>query len=216
MSPWYLLHYKKNKTIRKSERGLKRMTWFTRWAFGNKAAVIFMVVLILGTGIFSYLKLPMEFLPSADFPQISVTVVGQGFDAKSMLDNATTPIEKAVSSVTGKKEIFSTSADGFMKIDMTFDSDIKMKDAQAGVQEAISSIVLPAGMSKPFVIRLNTSMIPLSWLSLNFKEGITKENMALTEQKILPEFEGINGLASVALGGQIVSQVIMPNCLFKH
>ena len=161
------------------------MTWFTRWAFGNKAAVIFMVVLILGTGIFSYFKLPMEFLPSADFPQISVTVVGQGYDAKSMLDNATTPIEKAVSSVPGKKEIFSTSADGFMKIDMTFDSEIKMKDAQASVQEAISSIVLPAGMSKPFVIRLNTSMIPLSWVSLNFKDGITKAKYGACGRKNL-------------------------------
>jgi multidrug efflux pump subunit AcrB len=185
------------------------MTWFTKWAFGNKAAVIFMVVLILGTGIFSYLKLPMEFLPSADFPQISVTVVGQGFDAKSMLDNATTPIEKAVSTVTGKKEVFSTSADGFMKIDMTFDSKIKMKDAQASVQEAISSIVLPAGMSKPFVIRLNTSMIPLSWVSLNFKDGLTKENMELTEQKILPEFQKIQGLASVVLGGKSDSKVMI-------
>lgn len=185
------------------------MTWFTRWAFGNKAAVFFMVVLILGTGIFSYFKLPMEFLPSADFPQISVTVVGQGFDAKSMLDNATTPIEKAVSSVTGKKEVFSTSADGFVKIDLTFDSKIKMKDAQASVQEAISSIVLPAGMSKPFVVRLNTSMIPLSMLSLSFKDGITKANMELTEQKIVPEFEKIKGLASVVLGGKTVSKVLI-------
>lgn len=185
------------------------MTWFTRWAFGNKAAVIFMVVLIMGSGIFSYFKLPMEFLPSADFPQISVTVVGQGYDAKSMLDNATTPIEKAVSSVTGKKEIFSTSADGFMKIDMTFDSKIKMKDAAANVQEAISSIVLPEGMSKPFVVRLNTSMIPLSMLSLSFKDGITKENIKLTEQKIVPDFENIKGLASVVLDGTTVSKVLI-------
>jgi multidrug efflux pump subunit AcrB len=185
------------------------MTWFTRWAFGNKAAVIFMVVLILGTGVFSYFKLPMEFLPSADFPQISVTVVGQGFDAKSMLDNATTPIEKAVSTVTGKKDIFSTSADGFMKIDMTFDSKIKMKDAQASVQEAISSIVLPAGMSKPFVVRLNTSMIPLSWVAINFKEGMTKANMELTEQKILPDYQKISGLASVVLDGKTNSKVII-------
>ncbi|MDB5053957.1 MAG: transporter, AcrB/AcrD/AcrF family [Bacilli bacterium] len=185
------------------------MTWFTKWAFGNKAAVIFLVVLILGMGVFSYLKLPMEFLPSVDVPQISVTVVGQGFDAKSMLDNATTPIEKAVSNVTGKKEVFSTSADGFIKIDMTFDSKIKMKDAKANVQEAINSIVLPAGMSKPFVVQLNTSMIPLSWLSLNFKEGITKQNMELAEQKIVPEFEKIKGIASVVLGGKSDPSVII-------
>ncbi|WNR45780.1 efflux RND transporter permease subunit [Paenibacillus roseipurpureus] len=185
------------------------MTWFTKWAFGNKAAVIFMIILILGTGIGSYFKLPMEFLPSADFPQISVTVVGQGYDAKSMLDSATTPIEKALSSVPGKKEIFSTSSDGFMKVDMTFDSDIKMKDAQASVQEAIAPIVLPAGMSKPFVVRLNTSMIPLSWVSLNFKDGITKQNVELAQEKILPEFQKIKGLASVVLGGTSVSQVII-------
>jgi multidrug efflux pump subunit AcrB len=100
------------------------MTWFTRWAFGNKAAVSFLVVLILGMGVFSYFTLPMEFLPSADQPQVSITVVGQGFDAKSMLTSATDPLEKAVSTVKGKKEIFSTSADGFTNIDMSFDSKI--------------------------------------------------------------------------------------------
>ncbi len=168
-----------------------------------------MMALILGMGIFSYIKLPMEFLPAADFPQISVTAVGQGFDAKSMLDHATVPIEKAVSAIPGKKEVFSTSADGFMKVDITFDSKIKMKDAQASVQEAISSIVLPAGMSKPFVVRLNTSMIPLSWVSLDFKEGVTSENVALAEREIAPEFERIKGLANVAVGGKPVSQVLI-------
>lgn len=185
------------------------MTWFTKWAFGNKAAVSFMVVLILGGGILSYLTLPMEFLPSADMPQVSITVVGDGYDAKSMLDSATIPLEKAVSTVKGKKEVFSTSADGFIKIDMTFDSDIKMKDAKADVQEAINSVTLPAGMSKPFVVQLNTSMIPLSWLSLNYKEGITKENLDLTENKIVPEFQKIQGIASVALSGKSDPKVMI-------
>jgi len=178
------------------------MTWFTKWAFGNKAAVSFLVALILGMGIFSYFTLPMELLPSADIPQISVTVVGQGFDAKSMLDEATVPLEKALSTVAGKTDTFSTSSDGFIKIDMSFDSKIKMKDAKLAVQDAISSVVLPAGMSQPFVVQLNTSMIPLSWVSLNFTDGINEKNITLAENKIVPQFQQISGVASVALAGQ--------------
>ncbi|MBP1988768.1 efflux RND transporter permease subunit [Paenibacillus eucommiae] len=183
------------------------MTWFTKWAFVNKAAVLFMAVLFMGLGIFSYFKLPMEYLPSADRPEVSITIIGQGFDAQTMLTGATEPLEHALSIVKGKKEMFSTSADGFAKIEMTFDSGMNMKDAKANVQEAVNAITLPQGMSKPFVVQFNTSMRPIAQLSLTFKDGLTKENIALAQDRILPKFQQINGVSSAVLSGASESRV---------
>lgn len=52
------------------------MKWLTKWSFGNKAAVGLLVVMALVVGGMSYTSLPMEFMPEADNPQVTVTVLG--------------------------------------------------------------------------------------------------------------------------------------------
>ena len=79
------------------------MSLFTKWAFKNKAAVSLMTILILIIGIVSYFRLPMEFLPSADNPQVTVITMGQGTDSKTMETDVTNPIERAVTGLTGKR-----------------------------------------------------------------------------------------------------------------
>ena len=97
------------------------MSWFTKWAFQNKAAVSIMSILILLMGIVSYLTLPMEFLPPIDQPQVSVVVMGQGVDSSTMENQVTKPIETAVATVSRKRNIFSTTGDGYSKIDIFFE-----------------------------------------------------------------------------------------------
>jgi HAE1 family hydrophobic/amphiphilic exporter-1 len=50
-------------------------------------------------------------------------------------------------------------------------------------------------------------MIPVSQVSLAFKDGLTKTNMALAENDILPMFQKIKGVSSVALFGKTAPQI---------
>ena len=75
---------------------------FTNWSFKNKAAVSLLTIFILLIGIISYFKLPMEFLPSADNPQVTIVAMGQGTDSKTMENEVTYPIERAVTGLKGK------------------------------------------------------------------------------------------------------------------
>ncbi|MHC0036863.1 efflux RND transporter permease subunit [Pseudoneobacillus sp. C159] len=177
------------------------MSWFTKWAFRNKAAVTIMSLLILVMGVISYFTLPMEFLPAADNPQITVVVMGQGTDSKTMEEQVTLPLENALSGVKGKKNIFSTTGDGFTKIDIFYESGIIMKEAKQEAQEFINGIQLPQNVSKPIVVLLNTSMIPISQIAVTFDEGLTAENLAFAKQKILPYFKDVDGVANVQAYG---------------
>ena len=57
----------------------------------------------------------MEFLPSADNPQVTIISMGEGTDSKTMETEVTEPIERAVAGVNGKTTITSTTGDGFQK-----------------------------------------------------------------------------------------------------
>ncbi len=183
------------------------MTWFTKWSFRNKAAVTLTTVLVLVMGIVSYFTLPMEFLPTADNPQVTVVVLGQGTDAETMTHMITAPIERSVSSVKGKREVFSTTGDGFSKVDIFFEAETDMKQATTDVQKSIDGIQLPDGTNKPIVVQLNTDMIPIADISVTFDEGITKENITLADEKIFPALKEVKGVGSVAMYGRGVNEV---------
>ncbi|MEH7418481.1 efflux RND transporter permease subunit [Neobacillus drentensis] len=183
------------------------MTWFTKWSFRNKAAVSLTTVLILIMGIVSYFTLPMEFLPTADNPQVTVVVLGEGTDVATMTDTVTAPIEQSVAAVKGKNEIYSTTGDGFSKIDIMFEAETDMKQAAADVQKAIDAVKLPEGTNKPIVVQLNTDMIPIADISVTFEDGISKENIKLANDKIFPALEQIKGVGSVAMYGRGVNEV---------
>lgn len=165
------------------------MTWLTKWSFGNKGAVGLLVVMALVVGIMSYTSLPMEFMPEADNPQVTVAVLGPGQDAHAMETQVTKPIEAATSLVKGKTEQMSTSADGYAKVDIYFDGKTNMKEAAQEVEKAVHALKFPQGVMDPFIIQLNTSMIPVSQVTVSFDEGLTKENLEIAENKILPEMQ---------------------------
>lgn len=162
------------------------MSIFTKWAFKNKAAVSLMTILILVIGVVSYFRLPMEFLPSADNPQVTIITMGQGTDSKSMETDVTTPIERAVTGVKGKKSLYSSTGDGFSKVDLFFESGSDMKQAKQDVQEALSNVAFPSYISKPIVSQLNTSMIPISNIAVTFENGLTTNNMEFVKTKLNP------------------------------
>ena len=82
------------------------MSIFTKWAFKNKAAVSLLTILILIIGVVSYFRLPMEFLPTADNPQVTIISMGQGTDSKTMETEVTNPIERAVTGINGKTSVY--------------------------------------------------------------------------------------------------------------
>ncbi len=183
------------------------MSLFTKWAFSNKAAVALMTVLVLVIGIVSYFRLPMEFLPSADNPQVTIISMGQGTDSKTMETEVTEPIERAVAGVNGKTTITSTTGDGFSKVDLFFEAGSDMKQAKLDVQEAINSIALPQFISKPTISQLNTSMIPIVNIAITFSDGLTKDNIEFTRETLKPLYEDIEGVANVDVYGATDSVV---------
>ncbi len=183
------------------------MSWFTKWSFKNKAAIFLMSALILVMGVLSYFKLPMEFLPSADQPFISVVTMGDGLDASTMEDQVTIPIEEAVDSVNGKLNVFSTTGDGYSSVDIHFESSVDKKEAKREIEEALASVTLPQNVMKPNIVQLNTSMIPVTYIALTFEEGINPETVQYAQDEIVPQFKDIKGVADIQTNGIIPSYV---------
>ena len=183
---------------------------FTKWAFGNRAAVAVLTILILAIGVVSYFRLPMEFLPSADNPQVTIISMGHGTDSMTMESEVNIPIERAVTGLNGKTSVYSTTGDGFSKVDLFFEAGYDMKLAKQDVQDALSNVALPQSISKPTISQLNTSMIPIANIAVTFEEGLTTENMDFAREELQSLYREIKGVSSVDVYG-ITDSVISVN-----
>ncbi|MBW7473589.1 efflux RND transporter permease subunit [Paenibacillus oenotherae] len=188
------------------------MQGITKWAFNNKAGMKIIVLMALVMGVISYWKLPMEFLPEADNPMVTVAAIGPGYDAKSMEKQVTEKLEQSLQFIKGKSSMVSSSGNGYAKIDMGFDSKTDMKEAKAEVERAVNAVQLPERVSAPFVVQFNTSMIPISWVTVGFEENLSEADQERLEKEILSQFKAIEGAGEVTLGGRSMPSVsVIPN-----
>ncbi|MDI4644958.1 efflux RND transporter permease subunit [Cohnella hashimotonis] len=178
------------------------MKRFLEGVFRNKAAISIVVVMVLGIGIFSYFKLPMELMPESDSPQVTVSVIGPGYDAATMERQVTNSLEQALSAIKGKADTFSTSGDGFSQINLVFDTNTNMKQAKADVEQAVNAVQLPERMSPPYVVQFDTSMIPISFVSLTFADGTSEARKEKLEQQAIDAFHSIDGAGEIQLSGK--------------
>jgi len=188
------------------------MQWLTKWAFNNKAAMKLVVLMALAMGVVSYYRLPMEFLPEADNPMVSIAAIGPGYDAKSMETQVTGQLEDALQFIKGKSGMTSSSGNGFSKIDLSFDSKTNMKEAKIEVEQAVAGVQLPERVGKPFVVQFNTSMIPISWVTIGFDQTLSDAQRDQAEKEIINEYKKIEGAGQVSLGGLSTPSIsIIPN-----
>jgi HAE1 family hydrophobic/amphiphilic exporter-1 len=155
----------------------------------------------LAMGVISYFRLPMEFLPAADNPQVMITSIGQGVGGKSMEESVTAPLEQSVMYTKGKTSMFSTSGEGYSQISLNFDSSVNMKEAKAEVERAIAAVPLPENVMRPFVVQFHTSMIPISWVTITFGDSIGEQEREEKLAEVKNLIQGIQGTGQISVSG---------------
>ncbi|GGG89767.1 efflux RND transporter permease subunit [Paenibacillus radicis (ex Gao et al. 2016)] len=178
------------------------MSKLTDWSFRNKAAVILIVIMALAMGVVSYLRLPMEFLPAANNPQITVTAIGPGYDAKAMEGQVTDKLEEALMFAKGKTVMFSSSGTGYAQVNLNFDAKTDMKEAKLEVERAVAQLPLPQGVMPPFVTHYNTSMIPIAWITLTFDGELSEQQKDEKLKQFQTELQKTEGAGVITTMGQ--------------
>ncbi|WP_242144967.1 MULTISPECIES: efflux RND transporter permease subunit [unclassified Bacillus cereus group] len=183
------------------------MDRLTKFSLKNRAAIIIMIFLVSVLGIYSGSKLPMEFLPSADNPAVTVTTMSKGLDAETMTKEVTEPLEKQFRNLEHVDTITSSTHEGLSRIDIAYTSKADMKDATRAVEKITNNVNFPKEITKPVVSQLNTSMIPLAQITIQKQNGFTQADEKQVEKEIIPQFENIDGVANVMYYGKSTSEL---------
>lgn len=159
-------------------------------------AVVFTVIVIFG-GI-SLSRLPIDFLPDATWPQITVITPYIGAAAEDVEKNLSEPLEEAFANVPEVKEIRSQSQEGVSILYVTFDFGKSLDEAANEMRDRLDMISseFPDGVQDPQLFKFNTSQIPIVEYAV-ISSDPRVDLAQLLDNKLINELKRASGVGNV-------------------
>ncbi|MEK7744395.1 MAG: efflux RND transporter permease subunit, partial [Elusimicrobiota bacterium] len=166
---------------------------------------VFAWMLMLGLMIFGaigFSRMGVSLMPDVDFPVVTVSATWEGAAPEIMESEIVDPIEDQVTTVTGVREISSSSKQGQATVTVEFelsrDIDAAVQDIQNKLAQARNR--LPRDMDAPVVTKVNPEDQPILWLALSGERPL-KEMMVYAQDHLKQRFQTVPGVGEVFLGG---------------
>jgi HAE1 family hydrophobic/amphiphilic exporter-1 len=155
-------------------------------------------------GLFAYRLLPVNDLPSIDYPTIQVNSSLPGANPDTMATAVATPLERQFSTISGLDSMTSTNGQGVSIITLKFNLEKSIDAAAQDVQAAISKAArqLPQNMpTPPSYQKVNPADQPVIYLALSSPTLPLSEVNEYADTVISPRISMINGVAQVQVFG---------------
>lgn len=171
--------------------------------------MVFLAVMLLSvTGM---KDIPVEFLPEIEVPTIVVSTIYPSATPKDVRTLVTIPLENALSSVKGLKQLKSVSRNSFSTIVLELEWGVELIQAELQVREILDSQFagLPDDAFRPQVIpsdpnRSNSMVVAF------FPETISLTKLrSLLETEIRSLVQQVPGVGSVTLAGGTKEEVLV-------
>ncbi|HAB53817.1 MAG TPA: AcrB/AcrD/AcrF family protein, partial [Ignavibacteriales bacterium] len=177
----------------------------TRFSLKRQITLVMIYAVIIFFSFFSLSQLKIDFFPDITFPFAGVITSYSGVGPDDIENLITRPVEEAVSSVKNIEKVNSQSYKGSSVVTLEFKYGTDMDKAENDIRKNLDYIrdYLPADATEPLVFVFDPSMMPISYFSISSPYLGPAEIRRLTEDKIEPLLERVDGVASVqTMGGQ--------------
>ena len=162
-----------------------------------------MMVLLVTLGVVSYRRLAIDEYPDITYPVVIVSTTFPGASPESMMRDVSKPLEEALNTVQGIKEITSTSLQGSSLVRLMFNLGVDVSSAQQDVQAKVARIrrQLPANIEEPVIQHFDPNESPIMAIAVQSNERQLRDLSDLAEEVIATRLEAIPGVGGVNLNG---------------
>lgn len=162
--------------------------------------LVFVAVIVMG--LFSLSRLPIDQFPQMDPPYVTIMTTYPGANASEIETNISKILENALNSVDGLKNLFSTSKDNLSIVTLEFEWGTNIDDVMNDIRSYVDLVYdnLPDGVSRPMILKLNSSSMPIMQLGFTAEEsyaGLAK----ILDDNVVNTLNRIDGIGNISLSG---------------
>ncbi|MBL8958840.1 MAG: efflux RND transporter permease subunit, partial [Gemmatimonadetes bacterium] len=168
-----------------------------------------MMVALVVFGVVAYQRLAVDEYPDITYPIVMANTSYPGASPEVMERDVSRPIEEALNTVQGIREITSTSSEGNSSVRVMLQLGMDPLEAQ---QEVIAKIArirrqLPPDIDDPVINRFDPNDRPIMAVAMTSSERPLRDLTDLAEQTIKPRFESVAGVGGVNVNGGTTRQI---------
>ena len=182
---------------------------FSQFSVRRPYTVFVAVCLILVLGIISFVNMSTDLLPNIELPYIVVMTSYPGASPEQVELAVTRPLEAALGTAGGLKNVNSVSRENSSMIILEFVQTTNMDSAMIELSNNIDmlSARLDSAVSKPMLVRINPDMMPIMVATVDMEGKDMAALSTFVTETVMPRFERIEGVASVTPSGLLEKEM---------
>lgn len=181
----------------------------TRFCVKKPYTVFVAAILVLVMGFVSLTETQTDLLPDISMPYLMVISTYPGASPERVESDVTQPLESTLGTVTGVKNVTSTSSENYGMVMLEFEEDTNMDSALVKVSSALNEAValLPEECGTPSIMELSMDMVATMYVSVSYDGKDIYQVSDYAEETAIPSLERVNGVASISQTGLVEKTV---------
>ena len=171
--------------------------------------VVVAVVLVIILGIVSFTHMTTDLLPEMTLPYAVVYTTYGGASPEEVETAVTKPVEQAMATISNIEQVQSISSENVSMVVLEFAQSTNMDSATIEMRESLDQISAywPDEVGSPIIMKLNPDMMPVMVAAVEAGDMSRAELTDFVDDKITPDLESIEGVASVNTSGDVEEKV---------
>lgn len=167
--------------------------------------VVVAVIMVIVLGVISFTSMTTDLLPAMELPYVMVVTSYPGASPERVEAAVTAPLEAGLGTVSGVKNVTSTSSENVSMVALEFEQDTNMDSAMVALSTALDQIkgALPDTAQNPMLMQLSPDMLPVMIASVDMEDMDIYELTDFVDSDVISGFERLDGVASVSGTGMV-------------
>ncbi len=181
----------------------------SKFSVKKPLTIIVSAILVSILGFISFSKMTTDLLPSMDLPYVIVMTTYPGASPEKVELSVTKPLEQALVTTSGIKGINSISRENSSMIMLEFEQGINMDSIIIEMNSKLDMVKGQLGdeIGTPMFMKMNPDMMPIMVASVDYNGKDVKDLSEYVSNEVIPEFERIEGVASVSGTGLVEESI---------
>ena len=169
------------------------------------------VLLVIVLGVVSLTRMTTDLLPSMDLQYALIITTDMGASPEKVEMEVTAPIEAAMATTTGIKNVGSMSYNSYSIVTCEYDDSVNMDSVVIEIQQSLDQISGYWGdnVGTPMIMKINPDMLPIMTAAVDVQGMSALEITEYVERDLIPAFESLEGVASASASGLLKETVMV-------
>ena len=173
--------------------------------------VLVAVLLVIVLGVVSLTRMTTDLLPDMSLQYALIITTDIGASPEKVEMEVTAPIEAAMATTTGIKNVGSMSYNSYSIVTCEYEQSVSMDSVVIEIQQSLDQLSGYWGdnVGTPMIMQINPDMLPIMTAAVDV-ESMGALNLAnYVENDLTPALESLEGVASVSSVGQLEEKVVI-------